>query len=410
MQKEEKPIVPPKPLSYEEYTQKVNSLKTMSDVTNFAKELIGPTLQSMLEAEMTEHLGYEKHSSKGDHTGNSRNGYSPKTVKTSFGEEPLNVPRDRQGSFEPIAVKKYQTVESDVEEKIIAMYAKGMTTRDINDYLRDIYGIDVSAGMISNITDKVMPLITEWQSRPLSDLYVIIYLDGIHFKVRDNGRIINRCGYTVLGIDKDGCKDLLGIWVGENEGAKFWLQVLNEVQARGVNDILLASVDGLAGFKEAINTIFPSAQVQQCIVHQVRNTIKYLPHKHRKQFCSELKDIYRAPTQEAGFQKLQEMKERWPQYLAQFRSWETKWDELSVFFQYAEPIRKLIYTNNAVESLHRQFRKVTKTTSVFPHEGALIKLLWLAQKDISKKWTLPVKNWGEVIAQLSLVFPERINL
>jgi transposase-like protein len=382
----------------------------MSDVTNFAKELIGPTLQAMLEAEMTNHLGYEKNSIQGNNSGNSRNGYSDKLVKTSFGEEPLKIPRDRNGDFEPLAVKKYQTVESDVEEKIISMYAKGLTTRDINDYLKDIYGIQVSPSMVSSITEKVMPLITDWQTRPLQDLYAIIYLDGIHFKVRDSGRIINRCGYTVLGVNQEGCKELLGIWVGENEGAKFWLGVLNELRSRGVKDILISCVDGLAGFKEAINTVFPEAQVQQCIIHQVRNTFKYVSHKDRKQFCKDLKSIYASPTEEAGLLALDNVKQKWPQYAIYLKSWEAKRDELSVFFQYSEPIKRLIYTNNSIESLHRQFRKVTKTTSVFPHEESLIKLLFLAQRDITKKWTMPIKNWSEIIAQLSLIFPERIKL
>jgi transposase-like protein len=405
-----KPFTPPRPLTYEEYTKKVNSLKTMSDVSNFAKELIGPTLQAMLEAEMSHHLGYEKHSSSGNNTGNNRNGYSPKTVKTNFGEAGLKIPRDRKGAFDPIAVKKYQTVESDVEEKIVSMYAKGMTTRDINEHLEDIYGVHVSAAMISTITDKVLPLVTEWQSRPLDEVYAIIYLDGIHFKIRDSGRIINKCCYTILGITRDGQKELLGLWVGQTEGAKFWLQLLNEIQSRGVKDILIACVDGLPGFKEAINTVFPDCQVQQCIIHQVRNTIRYIPHKHRKRFCQQLREVYSAPTEQAGLQALEQMKQDWPQYASYLKSWEVKWDELAVFFQYPDVVRKLIYTNNAIESVHRQLRKVTKTTTIFPHEEALTKLLWLAQRDISKRWTSPIRNWGEIMAQLVIIFPERIKL
>jgi len=364
----------------------------------------------MLEAEMTEHLGYEKHSPKGDNTGNSRNGYSEKRVKTSFGEEPVNIPRDRQGVFEPVAVKKYQTVESDVEEKIISIYAKGMTTRDINDYLKDIYGVNISSGMVSNITDKALPLVVEWQSRPLEDWYAIIYLDGIHFKVRESGKIINRCCYTALGVSKEGQKELLGLWVGQTEGAKFWLQVLNELNTRGVKDILIACCDGLSGFKEAITTVFPDCQVQQCIIHQVRNTVKYIPHKHKKQFCSDLREIYSSPTEESGLEALDKVKQNWPQYSSYLKSWETKWDELAVFFQYPMAIRKLIYTNNSIESVHRQLRKVTKTTAVFPHEEALVKLLWLAQRDVSKKWTTTLKGWGEIMAQLAIFFPERVNI
>jgi len=404
------PVTPPEPLSYEEYTEKVSKLKTMSDVTNFAKELVGPTLQAMLEAEMTNHLGYDKHSIKGKNSGNSRNGYSTKSIKTSFGTEELKVPRDRQGEYEPLAVKKYQTIESDVEEKIIAMYAKGLTTRDINDYLQDIYGVSVSPAMVSTITDKVMPLVTEWQNRPLDSLYAIIYLDGVHFKIRDNGRIVNCCGYTALGVNADGHKELLGIWINNSEGAKFWLSVLTEIQNRGVKDVLLASVDGLSGFSEAIKAVFPDCQVQQCLVHQVRNTIKYVAHKHRKEFCADLKTIYQSPTEEAGLQALMDVKAKWPLYEIYLKRWEEKWHELSVFYQYAQPIRRIIYTNNAVESLHHQFRKVTKTTTIFPHEEALVKLLWLAQRDISKKWNMPIQNWGEIYSHLCILFPDRINL
>ena len=405
------PITSPESLSYEEYTEKVKKLKTMSDVTNFAKELVGPTLQVMLEAEMTNHLGYDKHSAKGDNSGNSRNGYSTKSIKTSFGTEELKVPRDRQGEYEPLAVKKYQTIESDdVEEKIIAMYAKGLTTRDINGYLQDIYGVSVSPAMVSTITDKVMPLVTEWQNRPLDSLYAIIYLDGVHFKIRDNGRIANCCGYTALGVNADGHKELLGIWINNSEGSKFWLSVLTEIQNRGVHDILLASVDGLVGFSEAIKTVFPDCQVQQCLVHQVRNTIKYVAHKHRKEFCADLKTIYQAPTEEAGSQALMDVKAKWPLYELYLKRWEEKWDELSVFYQYAQPIRRIIYPNNAVESLHHQFRQVTKTTTILPHEEALVKLLWLAQRDILKKWNMPIQNWGEIYSHLSILFPERIKL
>lgn len=397
-------------LSYEEYQEKVKNLKTSKDVSNFLKELVAPTLQAMLEAEMIEHLGYEKYGIEGRNSGNSRNGYSEKRLKGNLGTAQLSVPRDRNGDFEPLAVKKYETVESGVEEKIISMYAKGMTTRDINAHMRDIYGIDVSSAMVSSITDKVMPLVQEWRSRPLDSLYPVVYLDGIFFKVRSEGRIIQKCGYTILGITRDGMKELLGIWLGESEGAKFWLGIMNELKNRGIEDILIACVDGLAGFSDAIKTVFPNAQVQQCIVHQVRNTMKYIPHKHKKQFCLDLKKIYSAPTEEAGLAALEEVKTAWPQYSLYLRSWEQKWIELSTFFAYPNAVRRLIYTTNGIESLHRQIRKVTKTTSVFPHEESLIKLLWLTQRDISKKWTMAVWNWSEVIGQLSIMFPDRIKL
>ncbi|MBI4994432.1 IS256 family transposase [Candidatus Peregrinibacteria bacterium] len=397
-------------LSYEEYQEKVKNLKTSKDVNNFLKELVAPTLQAMLEAEMTEHLGYEKYGAEGRGSGNSRNGHSEKTIKGNLGQGVLRVPRDRNGNFEPIAVRKYETVESDVEEKIISMYAKGMTTRDINVHMQDIYGVDVSSAMVSAITDKIMPLVQEWRARPLDSIYPIVYLDGIFFKVRSEGKIVQRCGYTILGITQDGMKELLGIWLAESEGAKFWLGVINELKNRGVDDILIACVDGLSGFSDAIKTVFPNAQVQQCIVHQVRNTMKYIPHKYKKQFVSDLKKIYSAPTEEAGLTALEEMKQAWPQYALYLRSWEQKWPELSTFFAYPHAVRRLIYTTNGIESPHRQFRKVTKTTSVFPHEESLIKLLWLAHRDISRKWTMAVRNWSEVIAQFSIMFPDIIKL
>jgi transposase-like protein len=399
-----------RPLSYEEYQEKVNNLKTMSDVTNFAKELIAPTLQSMLEAELTDHLGYEKHDAAGRNSGNSRNGYSDKQLKTSFGPAALKVPRDRSGSFDPLAVKRYETIESDVEEKIIAMYAKGMTTRDIHAYMKDIYQIDVSATMVSQVTDKVLPLITDWQNRPLSATYAFIYLDGIHFKVREDGRITTRCAYTVLGVNQEGMKELLGIWVGQAEGAKFWMKVLTELKQRGVANIIIASIDGLSGFSEAIKAVFPETQVQQCLVHQVRNTTKYVPHKHKKEFCSDLKTIYTAATEEAGLAALEEVKQKWPDYALYLKRWEEKWDELSPFFAYPQEIRTMIYTTNTVEGLHRQFRKVTKTTTIFPDGEALIKLLWLAQEDISRKWTMPIRNWGAIVTQLAILFPDKIKI
>lgn len=397
-----------KMLSYEEYNDKIKKLKTSKDVHSFLKELVAPTLQAMLEAEMTQHVGYEKY--QGKNSGNSRNGYSHKVIKSDLGQAELSVPRDRNGTYDPIAVKKYETVESGVEEKIVSMYAKGMTTRDINSHMHDIYGIDVSAGMVSSITDKVMPLVQEWQSRPLEAMYPIVYLDGIHFKVRDSGKIINKCAYTVLGVNTDGYKELLGLWVSENEGAKFWMGILSEIKNRGVQDILITCIDGLSGFGEAIRAVFPNTEIQQCIIHQVRNTVKYIPHKHKKQFCADLRKIYSAPDEKAGLTALEEVKTKWPQYELYLKSWENKWSELSTFFIYPNEVRRLIYTTNAVESLHRQLRKVTKTTTIFPNDEALEKLLWLAQRDISRKWNMALRDWGSVIAQLAIMFPNRITL
>ena len=408
---EETKVKTPKSLSYEEYTAKVKGLKTLSDVTAFTKELLAPTIQAMLEAEMDNHLGYEKHNPQGDNSGNSRNGYSQKTLKTSeAGPITIAVPRDRKGEFEPLAVKKYETVESGIEEKIVSMYAKGMTTRDIESHMKEIYAVSISAEMISQITNKVMPLVKEWETRPLEKIYPIVYLDAVHFKVRDSGKIVCKASYVILGINLEGQKEILGIWIGENEGAKYWLGLLNELKNRGVEDILICCIDGLTGFSEAIKTVFPNAEIQQCIIHQIRNTLKYVSHKDKKKFMDELKLVYNAPNEQAGLHQLEIMIEAWPQYKFYLKSWINKWQELSTFFVYPAEIRKIIYTTNAIEGLNRQFRKVTKTTSVFPHNESLMKLLWLAQHDITRKWNMPIHNWGIIVSQLAIMFPERIKL
>lgn len=382
----------------------------MEDVNAFVKDLVGPAIQTMLEAEMTHHLGYEKHDRRGHNSGNSRNGHSQKTLKTSLGEQSISVPRDRNGDYEPIAVRKYETVQSDVEQRILSMYAKGMSTRDIHAHMQDIYGVEVSSDMVSTITDKVLPLVADWQSRPLASLYAVLYLDGIHFKVRENGKVVSKCGYVILGINGEGTKEILGIWIGGSEGAKFWLSVLTEIKQRGVEDVLICCIDGLVGFYEAIKTIYPEAQIQQCIVHMVRNTIKYVSHQDRKALCSDLRKIYTAPTEEAGLQALTEAQETWPQYKLALKRWENLWDQVATCFQYPDPLRKLIYTNNAIENLNRQFRKVTKTTTIFPHEEALRKLLWLAHRDIAAKWKMTTPHWGQIISQLAIRFPDRIKL
>jgi putative transposase len=397
-------------LTQEEYDQRLKNLRTYKDVTDFAKDLIAPALQTMLEAEMAEHLGYEKHDPKGRNSGNSRNGHSEKTLKTSFGPTPLKIPRDRKGSFTPIAVRKYETIDNDVETRIISMYAKGMTTRDIQTHMQDIYGIEMSPAMISQITDKVLPLVHEWQARPLSPTYVLLYLDGIHFKIRDTGRIVNKCCYTVLGVNTEGKREILGLWINETEGAKFWLEVLTEIKNRGVNDIIIASVDGLTGFSDAIKTVFPKTDIQQCIVHQIRNTVKYIPHKHKQNFCHDLKNVYAAPSEEAGLAALDAVKTEWPQYAVYLKSWEDKWQELSPMYRYPSEIRRLMYTTNIIENLHRQLRKVTKTTTIFPHEESLMKLLWLAQHDITRKWTMQIQNWGIIIGQFAILYPERVKI
>ncbi len=400
-----------KTISYEEYNEKMKSLKTLSDVTNFFKDLLAPTIQSMLEAEMDNHLGYLKNDPAGNMSGNSRNGYYDKKVKTTSADTiKVSIPRDRNGTFEPVVVRKYETIESSIEERIVSMYAKGMTTRDIHSHMREIYGVDISADMVSSITDKIIPLIKEWQNRPLSNIFPIVYLDAMHFKVRDSGKIVSKAAYIILGINAEGMKEILGIWIGENEGAKYWLGILNEIKHRGVSDILIACIDGLTGFPEAIHEVFPNTEIQRCIVHQIRNTVKYVSHKDKKSFCSDLKNIYSAPTEEAGLLALEQMRKKWVKYDIYLKSWEMNWTQLSTFFAYPEEIRKIIYTTNIIEGLNRQFRKITKTTSIFPHDDSLLKLLWLAQNDITKKWTMPIRNWGIVMGQFAIMFPNRITL
>jgi len=400
----------PRLLSFEEYQRKITGLKTATDVTSFAKDLIAPVLQHILEAEMTEHLGYAKHGLKDKVGGNSRNGHSSKTLRTSFGEAELTIPRDRSAEFTPQIVPKHVTIQGDVEEKVIAMYGKGLTTRDINGYLQDIYGIDVSASMVSSITDSIIPHIREWQARPLDPTYVIAYLDGLHFKVRHEGRIVTKCAYIILGITVTGHKEILGIWIGEAEGAKFWMGILNELKTRGVSDILIMCTDGLTGFEQAIQAIYPHTQIQQCIVHQVRNTLKFIPHKDRDKVAQALRMIYTAPSETVGLENLAIVQKDFPQYAIYLQSWETKWHLLSSFFQYPSEIRRIIYTTNAIEGLNRQFRKVTKTTTIFPHDQALTKLLYLAAMDVSKKWSMPIYNWGTIVAQLMILFPEKATV
>ena len=402
----------PVSLTVQEIAEKQKNLRTIEDVNGFIKDLVGPTLQRLLEAEMTNHLGYEKHDNTGDRSGNARNGYSKKTMQTKQGAVELDIPRDRNATFEPEIIPKGSTrVTNDIEDKIIELYASGTTTRDISDLMQDLYGVTVSAALVSIITDKVEPQIREWRERPLSRLYPIVYLDGIYFKVRGEGKVWNKCGYTVLGVNCYGFKELLGIWIAEHEGAKLWMAVLNELKNRGVEDIFIACVDGLKGFTEAIQAVYPKTQIQRCIVHQVRSSMMCIPHKLKDKFCTDLKVIYNAPTEEAGYQALQDMKPRWTKYAFALEGWERNWAELSTFFVFSEPLRKLIYTTNGVESLHRQLRKITKTTSVFPHDESLIKLLWLGQRKISKGWASnKMPQWSEVISQLAIMYPERLQL
>ena len=373
------------------------------------KKLIKSSLENILETELSEHLGYEKYSPEGNNSGNSRNGKTHKSVKTDEGMIDLEIPRDRNSSFDPVIVKKYEKTLGPIEDKIISMYAKGMTTRDIQSHVEEMYGLEVTAATVSRITDSIVVHAKEWQSRPLSEIYPIVFFDAIHYKVRQEGKVVSKAAYTCLAIDIEGQKDMLGIWVGESEGANYWLGIITELKNRGVQDILIAAVDGLKGFPEAIESVFPGCEVQQCVIHQIRNTIRYIASKNQKEFMKDLKPVYQAPTEEAGLLALDKLEEKWgDKYPFPIKSWRNNWNNLAVFFNYPPEIRKMIYTTNAVENLHRQFRKVTKNRSIFPSDDALTKMIFLAYRDISKKWKMTLPNWGLIISQLSIRFEIRI--
>ena len=383
--------------------------KSIGDIQEKLKSIFKDTIEVALEAELDESLGYGKHDPRGNNSGNSRNGTSPKTLKTRMGKTEINVPRDRNGEFEPQIIKKYQTTANDIEDQVMAMYAKGMSTRDIEDHMRDIYGIDVSPTLVSKITDKIMPQITERQSRPLERVYHIVFLDAIHFKVRQDNRVINKAAYTVLAVTISGHKDILGIWIGTAESASFWLGVCNDLKNRGVEDILIVAKDGLSGFSEAINTVFPHAENQLCVIHQIRNSLKYVSYKDRKTLMADLKPVYQALTIEEAELKFMEFQEKWEQkYPLVIKSWENNWVELTTYFKYPYEVRRLIYTTNAIEGYHRQLRKVTKTKSTYPSDDALRKVIYLATLDISRKWTMPIRDWGVCLSQLAIYFEDRL--
>ena len=364
----------------------------------------------MLQAEMDEHLGYDKHSSDGDGSGNSRNGYGKKTIKSEWGEAEISVPRDRKGSFEPSVIEKRQTRTDDIETRILAMYSKGMSTRDIESHLYDIYGIEASASLISKITDKIMPEVIEWQSRPLSEIYPVVFFDGIIFKVKKDGKVINKCVYSVLGIDSDGRKDILGIWISENESASFWSTVFNELKNRGVKDILIACHDNLLGLTNAINTAFPKTENQLCIIHMIRNSTKYVSYKNLKLLMTDLKKVYGAVSEEAALYALEEFGEKWNKTYPQiYKMWDSNWAELSCFFRFPQELRTLIYTTNAVEGFHRMLRKFTKTKTNYPTDDSLRKSIYLSVNEISKKWTQPIRNWGIIMGQLLMFFEDRFK-
>jgi transposase-like protein len=397
--------------SLERIQQELGSASSIDDF--FGKQgifarLFAQTLEHMLEAELTAHLGYERHAAEGRNSGNSRNGKRTRSLRTSTGDTTISVPRDRNSSFHSPLLEAYQTSTNELEDKIIGLYGKGMSARDIQDTLQDAYGVEVSAQTISTVTDKVWGLVEGWQNRPLAAVYPIVYLDAIHLKLRRDGRVQNTAVYIVLGVDLEGQRDVLGHWVGEGgEGANFWLTVVSDLQTRGVQDIFIACVDGLAGFSEAIHAVFPLTQIQRCIIHQVRHSLTYVASKDRKAFVADLKAIYQSPTREVAETRLLELGERWGErYAIAVRSWEQNWDELATMFAYPSEIRRLIYTTNSIEGYNRQLRKVTKTKGAFPTEQAARKLLFLATRDITRTWQTP-KNWTQILNQLAIRFADR---
>lgn len=377
--------------------------------TGLLKQLTKALLERALQAELTDHLGHEKHAPLAVKGGNARNGKSAKTIKGEFGKMPIEVPRDRDATFEPLIIQKGQTRFAGFDGKIISLYARGMTTREIQGHLEDIYGIEVSPSLISSVTDAVADEVKIWQSRPLDALYPIVYMDAVRVKVRDNGHVSNKAVYLALGVTIEGHKEVLGMWVAENEGAKFWLQVVTELNNRGVQDILIACVDGLKGFPEAIETVFPRTQVQLCIVHMVRHSLKYVSWKQRKEVAADLKSIYQAPTAEQAEMNLAAFEAKWDRSHPSIgQSWRRNWERIIPFFAYPPEIRKVIYTTNAIESLNMSLRKVTKNRGSFPNDAAMFKLLYLALNNIAKKWTMPIRDWKAALNRFSILFEDRM--
>ena len=381
--------------------------KNISGKDGVLAPLVKELVEAALESEIESHIANEVLEDKK----NRRNGYNRKTIKSSSGEFELSTPRDRIGSFEPQIVKKHQTTISDeIEEKILSLYALGMSYKDIQSHIEELYQITISKATINTITDKIIDKVKEWQARPLESIYPFVFMDAIHYKVKEDGKYENKAVYTILGINLRGKKEILGLYLSESEGAKFWLQVLTDLSNRGVKDILIASVDGLTGFPEAINSVFPQTEVQLCVVHQIRNSLKYIASKNQKEFMKDLKKVYRAISKEEAEKELDLLEEKWgKKYPIVIKSWRNKWDNLSNYFKYPEQIRKVIYTTNIIESVHRQFRKLTKTKGAFPNENSLLKLLYMGIQNAEKKWTMPIRNWNLTLSQLAIFFEGRLD-
>ena len=392
-----------------DYQEEISKCRTMEDITGpngLIQRIIKDAVEQVLGREVDEYISLEKE--KGNSA--SRNGSSHKTVKTAYGNIGVDVPRLREPGFEPEIIKKRAVVEDGLESQIISMYAKGMTVRDISEHIQALYGIELSAASISNITDKISDESKDWYSRTLDSFYPVIFLDAVHFKVREEGRIVTKAAYVALGINGEGYKDILGIWIGENEGAKFWLKVCNELKNRGVQDILIVCIDGLKGFPDAIKTVFPETRIQLCIIHQIRNTLKYVAYKDQKAFMRDLKRVYGAESEEIAMSNLEGMMDAWPKYRVVLDNWLEKWENLSTYFSYGYQIRRLIYTTNTIEGFNRQIRKVTKSKSLFPNDESLKKTLYLSTRDIIRKWSMPYRDWGETYGQFAIEFGDRVKL
>lgn len=389
---------------------KQNPISSPDDLNTFFKDMMKVMIEEFYQGELEEELGYTKYDYRNKDSNNSRNGYSSKKLKSSAGEIEVNVPRDRNGEYEPQVVKKHQnTIGQDLEAKIISMYAKGMTTSDIESHIEEIYGYQVSDSSITRITDKILPLVKEWQTRPLEAVYPIVFMDAIHYHVRSEGQIVKKAVYIAIGISSSGEKDVIGMWVGENESAKFWLSKLNELKSRGVEDILIACVDGLIGFANAIEAVYPQTQIQQCIIHQIRSSTQFVSYKDIKALIADLKLVYKATTEESALLNLELFDEKWGKKYPKIAiSWKNNWSRLSTYFKYPQEIRTLIYTTNTIEGYNRQLRKVTKNKSVFPTDDSLLKMLYLATQDITKKWTSRQRDWGQMISQFQIYFEGRI--
>lgn len=387
-----------------------SNISSMADIQKLFKDTIAEFMENGLDAELDEELGYSRYDYKNKDTDNSRNGHSGKTLKTSFGEVEIDVPRDRKGDFDPVILKKNQTsISQDVEEKILSMYAKGMTTSDIETHIRDIYGLEVSDTTVSRITDKILPIAKEWQQRPLEPVYAVVFLDAIHYHVRSEGQIVKKAVYIAIGVDLDGKKDVLGMWVGENESAKYWASVLNGLRNRGVEDIFIACTDNLTGFSAAIEAVYPQTEIQNCIIHQLRNSSKYVSYKDIKALMADLKAVYAAVDEQSALDALDAFAEIWDKkYPKISKSWRENWANLSTYFKYPKEVRRLIYTTNTIEGFNRQLRKVTKSKAVFPTDDSLFKMLYLAMMDITKKWTGRRQDWGMIHVQLSIYFADRM--